>query len=104
MPDTTRRNAMASRSRAVRSHANELMDRLQDNGLKTMLRVSVLHPLDDIDGLFLGDPKDRPTMALHEDMWLTNAEQVLGIAEREYERLAKTIAAYGGAERARTIG
>jgi len=43
-------------------------------------------------------------MAVNEDMWLNNAEFVLTLAEREYERLDKTIAAYGGPENARTIG
>lgn len=104
MPDTTRRFAIASRSRALRSKANELMDHLKDNGLKTMIRVSVLHPLDDIDGLFLGDPENRPSMSVHEDVWLNNAELVLTNAERECDRLDKTIAAYGGPENVRNIG
>jgi hypothetical protein len=104
MPDTTRRFALANRSRALRSNANGLMDRLQDNGLRSMVRVSVLHPLDDIDGLFLGDPGNRPSMAVNEDMWLNNAEFVLTLAEREYERLDKTIGQYGGPENVRTIG
>ena len=104
MLDTKRRFALASRSRTLRTKANKLMDHLRDNGLKAMVRVSVLHPLDDIDGLFLGDPEHRPSMAVHEDMWLNNAEVVLAIAERECERLSKTIAAYGGPENARSIG
>lgn len=104
MPDTTRRLALANRSRAVRSMANALMDCLEDNGLKSMVKVSVLHPLDDIDGLFLGDPGNRPNMAVHEDMWLNNAEFVLAIAERECERLVETIAKYGGPKSVRTIG
>ena len=104
MPDISRRFALANRSRALRSNANVLMDCLKDNGLKSMVRVSVLHPLDDIDGLFLADPERRPSMAVSEDTWLNNAEFVLTLAEREYERLDKTIAAYGGPENARTIG
>jgi hypothetical protein len=104
MPDTSRRFALANRSRALRSNANALMDCLNDNGLKSMVRVSVLHPLDDIDGLFLGDPENRPSMAVNEDMWLTNAEFVLTLAEQEYERLQKTIATYGGQKNVRTIG
>ena len=74
MPDTTRRFALANRSRALRSNANALMDCLKDNGLKSMVRVSVLHPLDDIDSLFLGDPDNRPSMPVNEDMWLNNVE------------------------------
>ena len=104
MPDTTRRFALANRSRALRSNANALMDRLEDNGLKSMVRVSVLHPLDDIDGLFLGDPDNRPSMPVNEDMWLTNVEFVLALAEREYQRLEKTIAEYGGPKNVRTVG
>ena len=104
MLDTTRRFALASRSRNLRTRANELMDQLRDNGLKAMVRVSVLHPLDDIDGLFLGDPGNRPSMAVHEDMWLNNAEVVLAIAERECERLNKAIAAYGGPGNVQAIG
>jgi hypothetical protein len=80
------------------------MDCLQDNGLKSMVRVSVLHPLDDIDGLFLGDPASRPSIVVNEDMWLSNAEFVLNLAEREYERLHRTIAEYGGPKNVRTIG
>ena len=80
------------------------MDCLEDNGLKSMVKVSVLHPLDDIDGLFLGDPENRPSMSANEDMWLNNTEFVLGLAEREYERLDKTITEYGGPKKVRTIG
>jgi hypothetical protein len=58
------------------------MDCLKDNGLKSMVRVSVLHPLDDIDGLFLGDPENRPSLAVNEDTWLNNAEFVLTLAKR----------------------
>jgi hypothetical protein len=104
MPDTTRRFALANRSRTLRSNANALMDCLTDNGLKSMVKVSVLHPLDDIDGLFLGDPESRPSVSVNEDMWLNNAEFVLSLAEREYERLDKTIAEYGGSKNVRTIG
>ncbi len=103
MPDTARRFALASRSRALRTKANELMDHLEDNGLKAMVRVSVLHPLDDIDGLFLGNPEGRPSMSVHEAMWLNNAEWVLTVAEREYDRLDKTITAYGGPESVQTV-
>jgi hypothetical protein len=103
MPDTTRRFALANRSRTLRSNANALMDCLKDNGLKSMVRVSVLHPLDDIDGLFLGDPENRPSLALNEDMWLDNADFVLTLAEREYDRLDKTIAEYGGPKNVRTM-
>jgi hypothetical protein len=80
------------------------MDHLKDNGLKAMLKVSVLHPLDDIDGLFLGDPEGRPSMAVNEGTWLNNAEWVLALAERECERLDKTIAAYGGPDNVQTVG
>lgn len=103
MPDTTRRMALANRSRALRNNANSLMDQLQDNGLKSMVRVSILHPLDDVDSLFLGDPANRPSVELTEDMWLNNTEFVLARAEQEYERLDTLIAQYGGAENARTI-
>ena len=104
MPDITRRFALASRSRALRSRANDLMEHLKDDGLKSMVRVSVLHPLDDIDGLFLGSPGSRPSMAVHEAMWLNNAEWVLTMAERECERLDKVIATYGGPESVQTVG
>ena len=77
MPDTSRRFALANRSRALRSNANVLMDCLKDNGLKSMVRVSVLHPLDDIDRLFLADPERWPSMAVNEETWLNNAEFVL---------------------------
>jgi len=50
---------------------------LKDNGLKSMVRVSVLHPLDDIEGLFINDQENKPSMAVNEDMWLNNAEFVL---------------------------
>jgi hypothetical protein len=43
-------------------------------------------------------------MAVSEDTWLNNAEFVLTLAEREYQRLDKTIAEYGGPENVRTIG
>ena len=104
MPDTTRRFGLTKRSRKLRTNANTLMDSLNDNGLRSMVKVSVLHPLDDIDGLFLGDPESRPSVAVNEDMWLNNAEIVLTLAEREYERLIKTIAEYGGPGNVQTIG
>jgi hypothetical protein len=43
-------------------------------------------------------------MPVNEDMWLNNVEFVLALAEREYERLGKTIAEYGGPKDVRTIG
>ena len=103
MPDTTRRMALANRSRTLRSNANSLMDRLQDNGLKSMVRVSVLHPLDDVDSLFLGDPPAGPSLEVNEDMWLSNTESVLSLAEQEYQRLAMLISHYGGPSNARTV-
>jgi hypothetical protein len=69
-----------------------------------MMKVSVLHPLDDIDGLFLGAPEARPSSPINEDMWLNNAEQVLGVAEREYARLEGLIDTYGGPDHIRSIG
>ena len=74
------------------------MDQLLDNGLKSMVRVSLLHPLDDVDSLFLGDPASRPSMDVNEDMWLNNTESVLALAEQEYERLTRLISQYGAAE------
>jgi hypothetical protein len=64
----------------------------------------VLHPLDDIDGLFLGAPEVRPSSPRNEDMWLNNAEQVLNLAERECARLEALIDAYGGPEQIQSIG
>jgi hypothetical protein len=69
-----------------------------------MMRVSVLHPLDDIDGLFSGEPDARPPSPLAEDMWLNNAEQVLRVAENEYARLESLISAYGGPDHITSIG
>ena len=104
MPDTTRRTKLASRSRTLRSQANSLMDQIRDNGLKSMVRVSVLHLLDDVDSLFLGDPTNMPSLETNEDMWLNNTEVVLLNAEREYNRLNELIAKYGGPQTAKTIG
>jgi hypothetical protein len=80
------------------------MERLTDEGVRTMMKVSVLHPLDDIDGLFLGAPDIRPSVSVNEDMWLNNTEQVLTVAENEYSRLEVLINSYGGPERIRSIG
>lgn len=104
MPDTERRAALMARSRSLRTRANATVDRLKDNGVRTMMKVSVLHPLDDIDGLFLGAPEARPSSPVNEDMWLSNAEQVLSVAENEYARLEALISVYGGPERIRSIG
>lgn len=104
MPDMTRRRALANRSCALRGQANSLMEQLRDARLKSMVRVSVLHPLDDVDGLFLGDLANRPSTEFNEDMWLDNTDIVLLNAEREYNRLNKLIAKYGGPLTARTIG
>ena len=104
MPDMTRRRALANRSCALRGQANSLMEQLRDSGLKSMVRVSVLHQLDDFDSLFLGDPANRPSMESNEDMWLNNTEVVLLNAEREYDRLNKLIANYGGPQSAKTVG
>ncbi len=104
MPDTERRAALMARSRSLRTRANATVDRLKDNGVRTMMKVSVLHPLDDIDGLFLGAPEARPSSPVNEDMWLNNAEQVLSVAENEYARLEALISAHGGPERIRSIG
>jgi hypothetical protein len=53
--------------------------------------------------LFLGDPANRPSMEVNEDMWLSNTESVLALAEQEYERIAKLITQYGGPSNARTV-
>lgn len=103
MPDTTRRTLLANRSRALRNNANSLMDQLQDNGLKSMVRVSLLHPLDDVDSLFLGDPANRLSVEVNEEMWLNNTEFVLALAEQEYERLTKLISQYGRPKNVRTV-
>ena len=102
MPDTERRAALMARSRLLRTRAHAIMERLKDNGVRTMLKVSVLHPLDDIDGLFLGAPDARPSSPFHEDLWLNNAEQVLALAEHEYVRLGALISDYGGPEQIST--
>jgi hypothetical protein len=103
MPDTERRAALMARSRSLRTRANATMERLKDSGVRTMMKVSVLHPLDDIDGLFLGAPDTRPSSPVNEDMWLNNAEQVLSLAENECARLETLITTYGGPERIRSI-
>jgi len=69
-----------------------------------MLRVSVLHPLDDVDSLFLGDPSSRPGLAANETMWLDNTAIVLSLAEQEFARLSKLIDQYGGPQNVRTVG
>lgn len=104
MPDTERRAALMARSRSLRTRANATMDRLKDNGVRTMMKVSALHPLDDMDGLFLGAPDARPSSPVNEDMWLNNADQVLTVAENEYARLEALISRYGGPDRIRSIG
>lgn len=104
MPDIARRDSLIARSRSLRTRANATMERLNDNGVRTMVRVSVLHPLDDIDGLFLGAPEARPSSPRNEDMWLSNAEQVLSLAENECARLEAFINHYGGPEQIRSIG
>ena len=104
MPDIARREGLMGRSRSLRTRANATMERLKDNGVKTMMKVSVLHPLDDIDGLFLGAPDARPSSARNEDMWLDNADKVLNLAERECARLEELIDTYGGPEQIQTIG
>ena len=104
MPDTERRAALMARSRSLRTRANATMERLKDSGVRTMMKVSVLHPLDDIDGLFLGAPDTRPSSPVNEDMWLNNADQVLSVAEHEYARLEALISAYGGPDNIRTVG
>ena len=104
VPDTERRAALMARSRSLRTRANATMERLKDNGVRTMMKVSVLQPLDDIDGLFLGAPDARPSSPVNEEMWLNNADQVLSVAEHEYARLEALISAYGGPDHIRSIG
>jgi hypothetical protein len=75
--DTERRAELMARSRSLRVRTNATMERLNDNGVRTMMKVSVLHPLDDIDGLFLDAPDARPSTLVDEDMWLNSASLVL---------------------------
>lgn len=103
MPDIKRRTALMARSRALRTRAHATMERLKDDGVRTMMRVSVLHPLDDIDGLFLGAPETRPSSPINEEMWLKNAEQVLSLAENEHVRLEALLSAYGGPDNVTSI-
>lgn len=104
MPDTERRASLMARSRALRTRANATIERVKDGQVQTMMKVSVLHPLDDIEGLFLGAPEARPASTVNEDMWLDNAERVLGVAEGEYKRIEEMIKAYGGPDHIRVIG
>ena len=48
------------------------------------MRSIVFNSLDDLDQLFLGDPKTRPSMEMWKPMWLDGADRILTIAEQSF--------------------
>lgn len=104
MSNSERRTALLSRARALRTKADDLIARLKDEEAKHLVKQMVLHHADDVEGLFLGDANSRPSMARHEEMWLNNAEMVLGLGEQSFASLEKQFAAYGGPENVKAIG
>jgi hypothetical protein len=58
MPDMARREALLARSKGLRERTEAFRDRVNDQRAKEWLRTIRLHHLDDVDGFFLGDPKN----------------------------------------------
>ena len=104
MPDIERRTAMLSRARALRTDAEHLIARCKDAGAKSLVEQMVLHHLDDVEGFFLSEPNSRPSLATYENMWLDNAEMVLGWGEQSFASLLRQFDAYGGPENVQVIG
>ena len=78
--DTERRNAMATRSRELRSEARQIIDQLTDPAAKDFFRRLILFPLDDVDSFVLGDPHRRPSADQHEALWLSTGDMLLDTA------------------------
>jgi hypothetical protein len=104
MPDNERRHALLIRAKMLRNKMDDILTRMTDEQAKLLVIHMVRHKLDDVDGFFLGDPGNRPSTAMHEKMWLDNAEMVLAWAEQSFVSLGTQFAAYGGAENVQVIG
>ena len=104
MPETTRRSALLARSKALRLRAETFKGRLKDARMKDWVTITVLHPLDDVDRFFLGDPESRPSEATWETMWVDSAENILGLAEKGFAAFEKQVASFGGPEKVVLVG
>ena len=104
MPDMARREALVARSKALRERAQDFYDRLQDDRAREFTRTLVLNALDDVDGFFLGDPKNRPELEMWEGMWLENADRMLTIAEDWFNKFESQVKQFGGPENVRMYG
>lgn len=104
MADEARRQTLDTRARALRQAVDDLISKAVDNRVKDLLRRGVIFPLDDVQGLFLGDASSRPSSPANETMWLDVAEVTLGGAERQFRSLSDLIDKYGGPEKAQIVG
>jgi hypothetical protein len=55
MPDTARRSALLTRARTLRAKADDLITRCKDPEAKLLVKQTVLHHVDDVEGFFLGE-------------------------------------------------
>lgn len=62
------------------------MERLKDDPAKEFVHTRVFYPLDDVDGLLLGDERTRPTSQMWEQMWVDEAETVVRAAEDAFNK------------------
>lgn len=104
MPDTSRRDVLVARSKSLRERATAFNERLKDERAKEFMRSSVFNHLDDVDGFFLGDPKNRPSQEMWERMWLDSADVILTMAEQGFNAFENQVAKYGGPENVRMFG
>lgn len=103
MPDTARRNALSSRSKAAREKAVAFIDRLKDERAKDFVRTTVLHSLDDVDELFLNNAA-RPSTDMWETVWLDSAELILSSTELSFSKFEAQVSGYGGPENVMMLG
>jgi hypothetical protein len=81
-----RRETLASRAQALRSHADALIAHLRDALLKDLLRRRVVSAVDDVEGFFLD--KSVASLLGDDDTCLKNADLVLSAAEVQFVSLS----------------
>ncbi len=104
MPDTARRDQLLARSKDLRERATVFSRRLKDERAREFVQRMVFNHLDDVDTLFLGAPRERPSTAVWESTWLDTAATVLKIAEDAFTKFEQQAERYGGPENVALIG
>src|SRR5688500_2872742 len=103
MSDHTRRSSLEARAKALRQKAEAFRARCADDGAKQLVTQMVLHHIDDVERLLLGE-SSRNLNPGFAPVWWQGAEQTMGMGEEGLASLEKQFAQFGGPEKVKVIG